>query len=234
MERYVRYNTEEKNFIKFKTWFYMRSHNCVFRKYVLTKQTLSICYICANKQTINKWYFLLYILVSPPFSKKQKWEWSRQARGLVQSQEDGEISITTNADQMKEGTSLQIGFTTSDSTDSLLSSFLALLAENLSNFFNCFHCSMYLFLFKNKTEMLFGSAELHKNQKDLTILQLYKHLCNARSLKKSIATTKMAKTESHKKYTEALVSSGKTHAKTHCSWSNFWQRLCSPTIVNLW
>ena len=36
------------------------------------------------------------------------------------------------------------------------------------------------------------------------------------------------------KHIETLVSSGKTHAKNHCSCSNFWHRLCAPTKVNLW
>ena len=47
--RYLRYNMEEKNFIKFKTRFYMKFHNCVFRKYVLTKLFQSVTYAQRNK-----------------------------------------------------------------------------------------------------------------------------------------------------------------------------------------
>ena len=49
LERYVRYNTEERNFIKFKTWFYMKFHNCVFRKNVLTKLFQAVTYAQKNK-----------------------------------------------------------------------------------------------------------------------------------------------------------------------------------------
>ena len=85
---------------------------------------------------------------------------------------------------MKEGTSRHIGFTSSDSTDGLLSSFLALLAENCWKKNSIIFTVKSIYFSSEKTEMLFGSTKFHTNQKDLIILQFYKHLYSIQSSKK--------------------------------------------------
>ena len=49
LKRYVRYNTEEKNFKKLRTRFYLRLRNRGFKKYVLTKLFQHITYSQRNK-----------------------------------------------------------------------------------------------------------------------------------------------------------------------------------------
>ena len=71
----------------------------------------------------------------PLILQKTEVENDNSRQGLVQLIPKGwENFHYNNADPKKEGTSRHIGFTSSDSTDGLLSSFLALLAENCSSF----------------------------------------------------------------------------------------------------
>ena len=49
LKHYVRYNTEEKNFKKLRTRFYLRLRNRGFKKYVLTKLFQHITYSQRNK-----------------------------------------------------------------------------------------------------------------------------------------------------------------------------------------
>ena len=130
----------------------------------------------------------------PLILQKTEVENDNSRQGLVQLIPKGWGNFHyNNADPMKEGTSRHIGFTSSDSTDGLLSSFLALLAENCSSFSIIFTVKS-IYLSSEKTEMLFGSTKFHTNQKDLIILQFYKHLCSFQSSKKSIAKTKLHQT----------------------------------------
>ena len=80
-----------------------------------------------------------------------------------------------NADPMKERTSRHIGFTSSDSTDGLLSSFLALLAENLYKFFNNFHSQKYLSLFRKNRDAVWFYQVSYKSKRfnNPTILQTF-------------------------------------------------------------
>ena len=70
-----------------------------------------------------------------------------------------------NADPKKEGKSRHIGFTSSDSTDGLLSSFLALLAENLFKFFNNFHSQKYLSLFRKNRDAVWFYQVSYKSKR---------------------------------------------------------------------
>jgi len=79
---------------------------------------------------------------------------------------------------MKEGTSRHIGFTSSDSTDGLLSSFLALFAENCSSFsiiFNNFHSQKYLTLFRKNRDAVWFYQVSYKSKRfnNPTILQTF-------------------------------------------------------------
>ena len=49
LKRYVRYNTEEKNFKKLKTRFFLRYRNRGFKKYVLMKLFSEITYAQRNE-----------------------------------------------------------------------------------------------------------------------------------------------------------------------------------------
>ena len=119
-----------------------------------------------------------------------------------------------NADPKKEGKSRHIGFTSSDSTDGLLSSFFALFAKNCWSFSIPFTVKN-IYLSSEKTEMLFGSTKfhMHTNQKDLIILQFHKHLCSCQSSKKSIAKTKLH--------------------QTYWNFGQFWENRCSKPLFLL-
>jgi hypothetical protein len=49
-----------------------------------------------------------------------------------------------------------------------------------------------IYLSSEKTEMLFGSTKFHTNQKDLIILQFYKHLCSFSKFKEIDCKDKIA------------------------------------------
>ena len=53
LKRYVRYNTEEKNFKKLRTRFFLCLRNCGFKKYVLSKLFRHVTY----SQTVNHLLF---------------------------------------------------------------------------------------------------------------------------------------------------------------------------------
>ena len=120
-----------------------------------------------------------------------------------------------NADPMKEGRSRHIGFTSSDSTDGLLSSFLALLAENLFKFFNNFHSQKYLSLFRKNRDAVWFYQVSYKSKRfnNPTILQTFVQFFKVQRNR--------LQSQNCIKHIETLVSSGKTHAKNHCSCSNF-------------
>ena len=130
--------------------------------------------------------------MSTPHSSRNRSENDNSRQGLVQLIPKGWGNFhSNNADPMKEGTSRHIGFTSSDSTDGLLSSFLALFAENCSSFSIIFTVKS-IYLSSEKTEMLFGCSKFHTNQKDLIILQFYKHLCSFSKFKEIDCKDKIA------------------------------------------
>ena len=49
LKRYVRYNTEEKNFKKLRVCFFLRLRNCGFKKYMLTKLFSKVTYAQRNE-----------------------------------------------------------------------------------------------------------------------------------------------------------------------------------------
>ena len=54
LKRYVRYNTEEKNFTKLKTRFFLRLRNRGFRKYLLKKLFQHVTYAQSNELLNSK------------------------------------------------------------------------------------------------------------------------------------------------------------------------------------
>ena len=107
---------------------------------------------------------------------------------------------------MNEGTSRHIGFTSSDSTDGLLSSFLALLAENLFKFFNNFHSQKYLSLFRKNRDAVWFYQVSYKSKRfnNPTILQTFVQFFKVQR--------NQLQRQNCIKHIETLVSSGKTHA----------------------
>ena len=79
--------------------------------------------------------------------QKTEVENDKNRQGLIQLIPKGWGNFHyNNADPKKEGKSRHIGFTSSDSTDGLLSSFLALLAENCSSFSIIFTVKVFISL----------------------------------------------------------------------------------------
>ena len=112
----------------------------------------------------------------PLILQKTEVENDNSRQGLVQLIPKGWGNFHyNNADPMKEGTSRHIGFTSSDSTDGLLSSFLALLAENLFKFFNNFHSQKYLSLFRKNRDAVWFYQVSYKSKRfnNPTILQTF-------------------------------------------------------------
>ena len=128
LKRYVRFNSEEKNFVKLKTRFYLRLRNRGFRKYVLTKLFQCITYAQRNK-LLKKEPSPLHPCQPLSLQEAERRIITVGEELFTQSQEDGGTSVSIQEDSTMGKTGLQAGITSTEGTDGLLSSFLALLVE---------------------------------------------------------------------------------------------------------
>ena len=128
LTRYVRYNTEEKNFKKLKTKFFLRLRNRGFKKYLLRKLFSKITYTQRNK-LLNTKTLLPNICEPVTYQEAERRLLLEGEERFAQSQEDGVISaplasacLTLNTVQLKdtgtrsslqsaEGISFQSGIT---------------------------------------------------------------------------------------------------------------------------
>ena len=116
LTRYVRYNTEEKNFKKLKTKFFLRLRNRGFKKYLLRKLFSKITYAQRNR-LLNTKTLLPNICEPVTYQEAERRLLLEGEERFAQSQEDGVISaplasacLTLNTVQLKDtgtGSSLQ-------------------------------------------------------------------------------------------------------------------------------